>query len=642
MSKRHLAKEAKAAEKAEAAKVVQQRAEAVKKAAAEKQAERDAAKKKEMAELAVKEEAKRKEAEEQRKKDLVVREEARQKELAGAEVRKKEQAARDEAKRKELAAKEEEKRKEQAARDEARRKEQAAKDEVRRKEQAEREAARRKENTEKQAAKRKADAEREVAKQKENEQKKVEGKSGSRWKLKAPSVGLPFTKSASPQASPRPQQATLPPTGLTPVASASGPMTNGAQPFPRSTEERVGPPADFTTMPPRPVHQSMPLGAQKSLQLPSTPQRVNSQRSPARSAPNPPAASTASKPRSGMLGTIKKRFSMFGSDIRADSAPDDKSKNAHLTPSAISKAPSTPRIPSIAPSDLSRAPSTPPAANKELPPTPVQDVVVIQKSPGGPDPAAMSMAEFGTSTPPPKPVSDLPPRSTSYSPPFRQAQLPLVHQGPARASPVPVLPEYSRSVSQSAIPILSQTISREVSVESHVSQSASHTSQSSLGRGSSVRGPRPMPKTSPDKRAISLSRSLSSDHGSVDLHGQQGRTLEIPFHEAVDSSPGASISSLPPLVPSLTDATAPSLASFSQDLVTPSTSAESSMFSSSQHPSTDRTTLELGSPLSSELGKEDQVPAPAVTNELDTPEREDSAETVHATFRPVAPVVQVQ
>ena len=635
-STRSLAKNSKEADKAEAAKVAQQRIASATEAAAEK-AEREAqlkaereAKSKAAAEaavaLAAKEEARKKDLAEQeavRKAEVAAKEEAKRKEVAAIEANRKEQLAVEEARKKAAAAQEEAKRKEQLAQAEAKRKEQAAQAEARKKEQ---DAVRQKEAAEKAAMKRKEAVEKEAAKRKEKEQRKAEGK-GSFFRLRPPSSNA-LNQTKVPLRSSSQSQPPVPA-----VAAAPSPPrpSGGSQPFPRLADQSQ-PPADLAPTPPRQTHTSLPLNILSRTPAPlpkpttpATPQRAASQRAP------PPSA----RQRTSMFGTLKKRFSLLtGTEplsVSSSSRASPRNSPAPSTPRTITPARPPPSIPvAPTPSKVS-IPNGPTTPAKELPPVPASPAAVTVISAESETPSQPQVTEFGI---PVEPLRDLPPRTTSHTPPRSDvSRFPgLSPEFPSTVTP----PTFQRSASHGAVPItnssaLTKTLSQDSGVRSSSSQSGS------IRRRSSVKGPRPMPHSSPEGKAV-----MTSHSDPIPSFPK----LVNPVHILPDgASPPHASFPLAPQVDTTHSRGSHGSSSMQPDLATPSTPGESDMSNSHSQ----STGMDLASP---SLADDDRVVIlDSVSNEMPievvregkVPERESSDETLQADISNTAPrVISVQ
>ena len=716
-STRELSKTKKEAEKVAAGKLATQQAIAAREEASRKAAEREELRKKEAVEVQAKEEARKAEVakrEETQRKELAAQEEVKRQEAAAAEIKRKEQVARDEAKQREMAAEAEARRKEQAEKDEARRKEQAEKDQARRKdlevqeehrrkEASAREAARQKEIAGRQALKRKEAAEKEAAKAKEKARRK-ESKPGGIFKRSGLSFSRsssqePSSSTSSPSRIPPPQTAVPPVPAIKQAAvMPPPPPANPTQPFPRSEQVPMQIPSDLNSTPPHQTATSLPLNvlsqnptaASIHPQTPPPPQRTAAHR-----IQEPPRNS-----RTSMFGTLKKRFSLFGAidangkssnsgiptSPKLPSTPNKASVSSSKLASASSPnvvIPTTPNMSGTATPSQSgpqrltpsrnasgspmRPPPPPPAPAKDLPAPPTESVVVIpaessvqnqqgqfstQGSAGPSDAMAM-----GGSPSVPEPLTDLPLRTTSHTPPRPDIPrfTPNQHDNSIDfSSPT----SRNRSTSQSGAPILSSPLTKSIS---HDSPARSIHSQSDLSRRrSSVRGPRPMP------HGASPESNRSSMDANAFAHSEP--LPSMPRFVNSNSLPdGASppMHSLPlPLGPLAPVIRANRSSDSHQhgpgsDLVTPSTSGDSSDFSNVPTHSSGQTnatsSADLGSPFSDDHDHDNEqivivdgagtgmegsnmanleVRHAAKGGEFKGPEREGSNETIRADLAP--------
>lgn len=298
-----------------------------------------------------------------------------------------------------------------------------------------------KKEADKQAAKKKKEDDKRQAKL-DKARLKAEKKAGSKSMFKSSST-VALAKSTSTPSSGTTANSSIPPVPPLPQQDA-----RSGVPFPRAQSANKVPLASGDQ--PRKTAVSMPLGSMAG----ST------------TRPAGPVQSTSTRSKIGMLGTIKKRLSVFG-DLKTDTATHDlppvppTPKQLNRTASPSTSAP------------IGTAVSTDQGVELSRMVTPPQMVV--------------SSAEVT-----PEPLSQLPPRSSSHTPREQsvgsQFTSPQSYHSAQMATPTPPV---AHPVSGSPQQVQNSPLTKSVSNDQgHRTGSPS----SSVLRGSSVRGPRPMPR----------------------------------------------------------------------------------------------------------------------------------------------------
>ena len=452
-----------------------------------------------------------------------------------------------------------------------------------------------KRQAEKEAEKRK---EKEVKRKEKEEKEKKKSESrtsmnGSIWKLRSPSTAnLPFMKNsgASPPIHDARDAANEVPPVPRLVIPATAPLIDRSQddgseapangmpnvngvPFPQSSSQsahRAAPP-DLDPPPPRQTHASMPPSLTPNI----------------RASMQVKQGGAESKSRLGMLGTIKKRLSVFGGNkVESQPQPSQPAPAASIARKAV---------PSIsAPGDATFKPLDKPASV----PSPGETPRPQQVRAATPPPRSMAQDS---------PLSNLPPRKISYLnppvsfPPQLDTTLPPPQTYPPTTMTMSNLstpPVLRRSASHQTPPIANSASSQMARASSHGQPQSrdSGISPSSSFRRGSIRGPRPNPSRSPEKdRPSSVATTRSTD---------------LPF--------AISTQSVKPLAP---------------DIVTPSTSGESSVHSHNMSTS-DRAVTDLASPFTSDgdenpTSRKSSLIVDNMVNGTDAPAREGSNDTIH-------------